>query len=625
MCGIAGVVGLQSEVAGHRMAEALRRMVHRGPDGSGALVLDGVAIGMRRLAIIDLAGGDQPIFNEDRSIAVVCNGELYNYCELFSWLRNRGHWLQSESDVNVLPHLYEEYGTEAIAHVRGMFGAALWDATRRRLVLWRDRVGKKPLFYAQSGGGLAFASELPALLALLDRQPDLDVSSLRLYLQLGFVPHPWTIYQGVHALPPGHCLEWSEDEGGTARPYWARRPRAPFGGTREEAQFEVSRLLDEAVRLRLRSDVPVGLFLSGGIDSGLVAAAVARLGTSDLKCFTVEVEDHRLNEAPAAIQVAEHLGLEVETIPLHLDPAVLAPIVASMYGQPFGDSSAVPSYVVSQAARKHRKVVLNGDGGDEVFAGYRRYLASQVLPWCKNHLGIPARAAGWFGSWLGRRVARRTAAGFLARTLRGAGQPESDRYLTWTTDLLTRAQVNAWFPGLSDQAATEASNPPMACHDLRSMLQTDFELILPADLLVKMDVATMANGLEARSPFLDTDLVECAWSLPDEWLVDGLTTKPLLRSMAATQLPAEIVGAPKRGFEVPVSSWLAGPLRPLLAETLLSREGRVAEFTAPGFLTSLVNGSSAFAGNRAQLTWALLMLELFLRAPAPTVAGGAWT
>lgn len=621
MCGIAGVVGMPTSAASARLEEALSRLTHRGPDGVGQFVGEGIVLGMRRLAVIDVSGGSQPIYNEDHTVAVVCNGELYNYCELMEGLRRRGHRLQSKSDVNVLPHLYEESGDRAVESVRGMFAAALWDNSRRRLVLWRDRVGKKPLFYSRVGAGLAFASELPALLALLPQTPAQDQASLGRFLQLGFIPHPDTVYRGVHALPPGHFLTWAEDGPEKVMRYWQRDMLEPFSGTRTDAVSEIGRRLDEAVLLRLRSDVPLGLFLSGGIDSALVASSAVRGGARDLQCFVVETDDPALNEAPSALRVAKYLGLKTEVIPLRYAPTDIVPKVATLYGQPFADSSAVPSYVIAQVARRHRKVVLTGDGGDEVFAGYRRYLLARVARWCGKRPGRAGWLAGRLGTWLGSVARRRSSVGFLARGLRGVGLYEAERYLAWTADLFGPGQVRRWFPELpSLPQPLGVGQLELACHGLRSMLRTDFELILPADLLMKMDIATMANGLEARSPLLDVPLVEFAWSLPDEWLVHGLTTKPLLRELAESRLPPEVARAPKQGFEVPVAHWLANELRPLLAETLLARDSRVAQFGSLITLTSLVSGRTPFAGNRPQAIWALLMLELFLRAPAPAPA-----
>ena len=616
MCGIAGLVGAEPEEARARVRRALDLLRHRGPDGEGLHVAPRAVLGMRRLAIIDLAHGDQPIFDEARRLAVVCNGEIYNHPELFSALRARGHTLQSGSDVNVVPHLYEEEGAAAVRHWRGMFACALWDEPAQRLTLWRDRVGKKPLFYAEREGTLAFASELPALLALLGTRPEIEPAAVREYLRFGFVPHPMSIYRDVWALPPGCQLEYSP--GGPARVsrYWDRHEVAPFAGTEREAIDVVDAALGDAVRVRLRSDVPVGVFLSGGIDSGLVASHAVRAGARDLLAFVVEVEDPALNEAPLARETAARLGLEVETIPLRVAPEEVIARVATAYGQPFGDSSAIPSMLVSAAAAQRRKVVLNGDGGDEVFAGYRRYQLA-ALGARLGARGLPlARGAG---EWLARRGGRRSAGGFVARALRGAGLDAGERYLAWTSDLMGEATLTSLAPALRGAAgaprvpASGVGPAERRTDSLRDFLWSDARTILADDLLPKMDIATMASSLEARSPFLDTPLMDLTWSLPERWLLRRGTTKPILRTLAARHLPAAVAAAPKRGFEVPVARWLAGPLRPMLQDTLLARDARVRSFVDPSALAAFAAGTDDFPGNRPQSLWALLMLELFLR------------
>ncbi|HET8712392.1 MAG TPA: asparagine synthase (glutamine-hydrolyzing) [Gemmatimonadales bacterium] len=612
MCGIAGFVGASAERLAPQVRCALERLRHRGPDGEGWHSDDYAAIGMRRLAIIDLECGDQPIYNEDRTIAVVCNGELYEYPERFRDLTARGHRLQSQSDVNLLPHYYEERGREAFEEIRGMFAAAIWDAPRRRLTLARDRAGKKPLYYALSAGGLAFASEIPALLALLGECPPLHPPAIADYLRLGCVPHPETVYSGVFALPPGATLVYEPGGEPEIAPYWS--PPAldarPFRGSRADALEEIDRELREAVALRLRSDVPVGLFLSGGIDSGLVAAYAADAGARDLLCFVVQVADAELNEAPAALATARRLGLPTEVIPLEIAPIDIAQRIPSLYGQPFADSSAIPSYLVAQAASRHRKVVLNGDGGDEIFAGYRRYWAG----W----LGAGLSGLGAWGKTAARLLARgrprRSALGFVARTLRGLGLDETAQYLAWTTDLFGDADLRHYFPDLAAQATPGGvAAGSLSARGVRAFMRSDFRHILPDDLLVKMDIATMANSIEARSPFLDIPLVELAWSLPERWLLSAARTKPLLRALAARRLPPELARARKRGFEVPVARWLAHELKPLAGDLLLGGDSRVAALGDARAITDLVRGADGFAGNRAQTVWALLMLEIFLR------------
>ena len=628
MCGIAGIVGLDQRLASARVAEALRRLAHRGPDGQGVLTGPGAVLGMRRLAIIDLAGGDQPIYNETRTVAVVCNGELYNYVEELPALEARGHRLQSASDVNLVPHLYEERGLDAFNALRGMFAIALWDDDRRRLVLARDRVGKKPLFWARVRSGLAFASELPALLALLDATPALDPAAIADFLRLTCVPHPETIYQGVWALPPGCTLVFEPGGEPQIAPFWTPPEPEPFAGPRADALAALDARLREAVALRLRSDVPVGMFLSGGIDSGLVASYAADLGARDLTCFVVEVDDPALNEAPAAEATARRLGLPVERIRLALAPVDAVERIALLYGQPFADSSAIPSYFVAAEAARHRKVVLNGDGGDEVFGGYRRYWAGRLAPWLapplRSPLGTPLAAAA---RRLARGLRRRTGAGFALRTIRGLSQPDGEAYLALSQDVFSEADLARCFPDLAALGGTlprlerlAGSRPSSASQ--RAFQRSDYRLLLVDDLLAKMDMATMAHSLEARSPLLDVPLAEFSWSLPERWLLSTRETKPLLRALARRRLPADVAAAPKRGFEVPVGTWLAHDLKGMVGDLLLSPDSRAGALGRPAAIRDFITGRDHFAGNRASAVWTLLMLELFLRGATPQPAAG---
>lgn len=619
MCGIAGLVGLARGESEARVRMALERLRHRGPDGEGMHVSDDAVLGMRRLAIIDVEGGRQPIYDESGDLAVICNGEIYNYVELFRELKQRGHVLQSGSDVCVVPHLYQERGRDCLTPCRGMFAVALWDERRKALLLGRDRAGKKPLFWSCVREGLAFASELPALLALLDRVPPHDAAALRDYLQLGAVPHPRTIYQGVHALPPGSTLEFVV--GGTPRvaSYWQVTEPQLFRGSEEDALVMIEAGLREAVELRLRSDVPVGLFLSGGIDSGLVASFAAESGARDLLAFVVEVEDPVLNEAPAAIEVASRLGLPVEVVPLHMSPTAIVDRIPALYGQPFADSSAIPSFLVSQSAARRRKVVLNGDGGDELFAGYRRYLAASSSAAFPRGLGPLARV---LANGIMRQDGRRSRRGFAARTLRGLAVKDPERYAVWTTDLFDEPSLARVFPSIAAgdgglPALERLRGEPMRTTGLRHFMQTDFRVNLVDDLLVKMDIATMAHGLEARSPFLDIPLAELAWSIPPHMLLQRRATKPLLRSLARQRLPRSVSTAPKRGFEVPLAAWLRGPLRDMVFSTVLASDSRVAALGTARSIEGLVHATDGFPGNWSGAVWALLMLELFLRAPSP--------
>lgn len=622
MCGIAGLVTPDASRAGSRIQAALDLLIHRGPDGQGFHFGDRIALGMRRLAVIDVEGGDQPIYNEDRTVVVVCNGEIYDHVERLAELRARGHRFQSRSDVNVIPHSYEELGRDAFTRCRGMFAAAVWDSNRRRLVLARDCVGKKPLYYSVSGDGLAFASEIPALLAMLTQTPGISRDALALYLQLGFVPHPWTIYDGIHALPPGSTLTFEPGGEPHVASYWRPSEPSRFSGTRREAIEEIDRRLREAVTLRLRSDVPLGLFLSGGIDSGLVAAYAAGAGAKNLKCFVVAVDDPTMNEAPAARLVAERLGLPIEAIPLRYEPRDAVERIPALYGQPFGDSSAIPSYYLARWASRHRKVVLNGDGGDEVFAGYRRYWLGRAAQWLLPSRGLPRRLLRWPGRRLAGLASRRSGLGFGARILRGLAADDASRYLIWTVDLLGDDELRRCFPDLAKNRQPllqlqAVRGERIACNTLRDFQAADYRLILADDLLTKMDIATMAHGLEARSPFLDIPLAEFSWSLPERWLMTSRQTKPLLRALAERYLPKAIETAPKRGFEVPMRRWIRHELREPIHDLLLASDSRLMALGAPRALKSLIAGTDRFSGNHPQLVWCLLVLEVFLRSRLP--------
>jgi asparagine synthase (glutamine-hydrolysing) len=383
-----------------------------------------------------------------------------------------------------------------------------------------------------------------------------------------------------------------------------------FAGSRDDALKHLDARLRRAVALRLRSDVPVGLFLSGGIDSGLVAAYAAAAGARDLLCFVVEVRDERLNEAAAAQQTAQRFGLPVEIIPLDMAPADAIARLPVLYGQPFADSSAIPSYFVAQAASRHRKVVLNGDGGDEIFAGYRRYWAGDLAARVQAFPRFVRTGLAAIGRRLGRGRIRRTPLGFAARTLRGLDLDETHQYLAWTTDLFSDSDLAHYFPDLPQAGLAGAR---LSALGVRSFMLSDYRLVLPDDLLVKMDIATMANSLEARSPLLDVALAEFVWSLPQRWVFSRRETKPLLRSLAAHVLPQAVARGPKRGFEVPVARWLAHDLRETVGDLLLSPESKVREMGNGAAIARLVQGTDDFSGNRDQTVWALLMLEIFLR------------
>lgn len=655
MCGIAGALDLGS---GPGVLDTVAPMTaclqHRGPDEDGFYRGEGVALGMRRLAIVDIAGSSQPIANEDETVWVIFNGQIYNYVELRADLERR-HTFRTQGDTEVLVHLYEEHGPDLVRHLRGMFAFAIWDARRRTLLLGRDRFGKKPLYYTrraeaaqptapgggapdgaadgeageargQTAGRFLFASELKALLQAGQLQMTLDPTAVYQYLCFGFVPHPRTAYAEIAALPPAHTLQIDTAGRWTLRRYWQLPPSGTFTGSRQDALDQVRAVFDESVRIRLRSDVPVGVFLSGGIDSGLVTASAARAAAEPLRTFSVGFADERFDERPLARLVAEQYGTRHTEILVDLAAEVRRPEelltrLVEMYDQPYADSSAIPSSAVSREARKHLKVVLNGDGGDEAFAGYRRYSAALLAEWMTATLGPVAPLAARMAPAPRR---RRGPVAFTLRLLEGVALPPRERYIRWS-GLFTDADAAALCqPDLlagvrqTARAVVDARVGQCLSWGIREpaalMMAADSTHVLPDDLLVKMDIATMASSVEARSPFLDHVLVELAVSLPDRLRASAFQTKPLLRELARERLPAALVKAPKRGFEVPMASWLRHELRPLLQEALLAPDARIRAIVRPEAVGRLVGEHLAEKRDHAMRLWAILNLEWWLRS-----------
>ena len=625
MCGIAGVLDLG---AGPGCLDAVGRMTtylrHRGPDEDGFYRGDGVALGMRRLAIIDVGGSQQPISSADGSLWLVFNGEIYNYLELRDELSPR-HTLRTDGDGETLLHLYEEHGPDLATRLRGMFAFALWDARKRTLLLGRDRFGKKPLYYARTPDRLMFASEIKGLLAAGDLPTTLDPTAIYQYLCFGFVPHPRTAYRDVAAVPPAHTLEIDAQGRQTLRRYW----HLPAGGTsnltRPEAVERTREIFEESVRIRLRSDVPVGVFLSGGIDSGLVTAAASRAATEPLQSFSVGFADARFDERPLARLVAERYGTRHTEIPVDLaaevrDPEALLGRLVGAYDQPFADSSAIPSMIVSREAGKHLKVILNGDGGDEAFAGYRRYSAALLARWMTTALGPVAPVAARLAPAPRR---RRGSVAFALRLLEGVALPPRERYIRWS-GLFTDAEARAICqPDLlrdvtqSARALVDARVEQCLGWGIKEpaalMMAADTTHVLADDFLVKMDIATMASSLEGRSPFLDHVLVEHAVSLPDRVRASAFQTKPILREIAKDWLPAAVVKAPKRGFEVPMAAWLRDELRPFLVDRLLTPDAHLNALVCPEAVRRLVDEHLSEQREHASRLWALLFLECWLR------------
>ena len=565
MCGIYGAFSADPDLP--IRADLLARMgqvlSHRGPDGGGVHLAGPLGFGMRRLSIIDLAGGDQPMPNEDRTIWAVFNGEIYNYRELTADLKARGHRFSSASDTEVLLHLYEEHGERCVEPLRGMFAFAIWDAPRRRLLLARDRLGIKPLYYAATPEGLLFGSELKALLQSPWLPRRIDRRGLMSYLQYGYVPDPHSILEGVAKLASGHTLLVEDGRPAAPRRYWSATPffhdHGPVRGE-AEAAGELWSQIEDSVRAHLVSDVPVGAFLSGGLDSSTVVSIMAKEAGTQIKTFSVGFREDRYNELPYARQVAEWCGTSHHELLVEPgDLKVLDELLAG-FDEPFADSSAIPTYLVSRLARQHVKVVLSGDGGDEILAGYERYRVDHQRRWLGMlgdlHLGGPLRA-----------MSRVLPVGGGKNILRNLSRPRLQRYLESMSLFREESLRQVFGAGPVESYGLD----PLADPDLDplSRLQDlDMKSYLPGDILTKVDRMSMANSLEARVPLLDHRLVEFACGLPVDLRMRAGTGKYLLKRALQGRIPAELLTRPKQGFGVPLEAWFSGSIRGFFRDQL---------------------------------------------------------
>lgn len=598
-------------------------LAHRGPDEQGFWHDQQAALGIARLSIIDVAEGHQPVFSTDGSVIAVCNGEIYNYRELAAGLRSQGVVLSSGSDVEVIPHLYRRYGLDFVHRLRGMFAIAIWDVRERRLVLARDRVGKKPLAYTRDRERLLFGSEARALLAAGWRA-DPDLRALDHVLAFACLPTGAGAWQGQESLPPGHIGVWQDGEMRLER-YWSWEPGDPLPS--QGLGDAVEAALEEAVRIRLVSERPLGAFLSGGIDSTIVTALMARHHSGPVKTFSIGFEDLAFDESGFARGVAEYLGTDHTEMIVTPDPVKMFGLLAETYDQPFADSSAIPTLLLSELASREVVVALSGDGGDEGFGGYVRYSAAAKLQrlnplWsATSMLADPlANLAERAGQ---RRVARltrhMTPMPNLGVRYRGLMeyQPVDIRDTVWTTEALEEARPYATDERFMAIWDAHASSSPL--NHMRSM---DVATYLPDDLLVKVDIASMANSLEVRSPFLDQEVLALAARMPDDLLIRGRTTKWILRQLAYRLVPRELVDRPKRGFGIPQAAWLRGPLREMSRDLLLDRTARQRGWFRPEVTRQFLDDHDSGV-NRDLYLWPMLMIEVWARRWLDThVVGG---
>lgn len=605
MCGITGFIDRKQsyEDAEELIDKMCQQIRHRGPDEQGTWVGDGIALGMRRLSIIDLDGGHQPIWNEDHSILLVFNGEIYNYRDLQRTLQMQGHIFRTQSDTEVIVHAYEEYGDECVKHLRGMFAFALWDRTRKRLLVARDRFGKKPLHYYWDGQRLIFGSEMKAILEA-EVAREVNPRALDDYLAYSYVPSPHTMFKGVLKLPPAHILIYEDGHISTKR-YWDL-PFTPTCQDDEATAIERTRaLLKDAVQVRLMSDVPLGAFLSGGVDSSLVVGLMSQMMSQPVKTFSIGFEEDWYNELPYARLVAKHFGTDHHELVIQPDLISILPELVWAYDEPFADSSMLPTYYVSKLAREHVKVVLTGDGGDEIFAGYKHYRHEYVtdrIPFPLRLLlswGGELMPTGMRGKWRLKQMYKDYATrGIQARPVFSA----ASRSRLYQPDYF--ALVSHHDPHERERGAYH-----MAAHldAVARMQYVDTHVYLPDDILVKVDRASMFNSLETRAPLLDQYLVEYVSSLPARLRVGNGVLKSLLKQVAASLVPAEILARGKKGFSMPIDQWLRGKLSTYAYDMLTSASARQRGIFRPQFVEELLK-AQAYA-NRGEAIWALLCLE----------------
>jgi len=621
MCGISGVITPEAGKVASYLDSQLELLEHRGPNAHGHFDTGLGAIGQNRLSIIDLVTGDPPITNEDRTVAVVLNGEIYNYRQLYDELAGAGHQFASKGDTETIAHLAEDVSPVELARrLEGMFAFAVWDGRRGRLVLGRDRVGKKPLYYWHGAGRLVFGSEIKAVLADPGVPRELEDGAVSAYLTFGYVPTPRTFFAGIRSLPPGHVLTFEPGGEPVIERYW-EPPVVGNGLSRlerplDDAKREVRSLLRDAVARRLISDVPLGAFLSGGIDSSAIVGLMASLMEQPVETFTIGFEDRDgFDERPFAAAVAKRHRTNHHEFVVHPDAVDLVEKLVWHHDQPFGDSSAIPTYLLSEVTAQHVTVALSGDGGDELFAGYERFAAGLAA---RRYASLPAPMRDAFAGALnllppaalrGKAQRARRFAGVAARGL-------PDAYRCWIS-FISEEDRNALLDGNRDDWGLEDyraiwSNSEGA-HPLDRLLDLNLRTYLVDDLLVKADRMSMAHALEVRSPFLDADLIAYTTRLPPKLKARGLSLKRVLKAAVEDLLPPEILKRGKRGFGVPLDRWFREDLRAYVDGTLGAPDAHVRQHLVPAAVDRMLVEHTSGARNHGHALWTLLTLEVFLR------------
>ena len=626
MCGIAGFAdatpsGRPAEFnLVHRMCEVIR---HRGPDDEGIHVEPGVGLGMRRLSIIDLSGGRQPIHNETSTIWVVFNGEIYNYRELRAELEAHGHHFATSSDTETIVHAYEQWGEDVFRRLRGMFGIALWDRPNRTLLLGRDRAGQKPLHYAERRGRLYFASEIKSLLAAGAIDPALDFAALDHYLTFLYTPRDASIFEGVHKLPPGHYLRW-RDGRVEVKQYWQIADRETFPGSEAEAVEALGAVLQDAVRSHMISDVPLGAFLSGGVDSSAVVGMMARASSQPVKTFSIGFDEPEFDELEHARTVASHFGTDHHEFVVRPDGLTILEDLIGHFDEPFADSSAIPTWYVSEIARRHVTVVLSGDGGDELFGGYDRYLPHPRVAQF-DRLPLPGLRAAASLAWpllphgaKGKNFLRHVAQEPAGRYLDSIALFHADeRTALYTDDVRTRLRAESE-AALARHFDRFAALP----HDSR-MMRFDFETYLPEDVLTKVDRMSMAHSIESRVPLLDNEVIDFAATLPARFKIRNGRRKHILKETLRTLLPDSILNRRKQGFGVPLGTWFRGGLTDLFSDVLDAPRTKQRGYFEPVFVSRLLREHLSGTRDHTLRLWQLLVFELWHRHYLDTVGVGS--
>ncbi|CAN5393939.1 asparagine synthase (glutamine-hydrolyzing) [soil metagenome] len=624
MCGIAGWANLDSkktsqngEAVLHSMCE---RMKHRGPDSEGLWLENGVALGMRRLSIIDLHTGEQPVYSEDKQVVVVMNGELYNFREVRKDLEKRGHKFETNTDTEILPHLYEEYGDAMLEHINGMFAFALLDKNKNKLLIARDRFGEKPLYYGVFDNKLIFASEPKVLLANPHVKAEINTEALRSFLSFDYVPAPASIYKNIYKLPAAHLLILENGEIRTRR-YWNltfhKNGNAP---TIEKAATDLRELLADAVRMRLVSDVPLGILLSGGVDSSTVAAFATQFSTEKVKTFSIGFEEDSFDESKFARQVANHLNTEHYEDKLSVEKAAdLISEIGTWLDEPMSDSSLIPTLLLSQFVRKHVTVALGGDGGDEIFAGYPMYFAHKVasiygaIPqFLRNNLiepivnNLPVSNKNLSFDYKAKRFVAASKHDIVTRHHSWFGSFSIDEQ----NDLLNKDVLE----NTSGDIYKDAKDLLKICdakNEIEQMQFLDINFYMAEDILTKVDRASMAVSLEVRAPFLDPRVAQFAASIPFEYKLKGNKGKYILKKAVEPLLPKNILHRPKKGFGIPIAEWLKGRLNPLMHDLLAPERLKNQGLFDEKFVQKLIKEHETNIASHHKQLWTLLVFQLW--------------